>query len=254
VLRGFDNSWGYVGHGSQAVAFALIILAVAPGATSWSVDRLIRWLVDPAFRARYSTVFRALNGPPIPVWPVHLILAVVSIFYFSAGVAKIREGGSSWLSGRTLQWYLNGNGGAFQDGEYVQFFSADRKFTEGRNAAEVKFRDPWGLDDVVSLTMSSPQGRVIAQSQFVCMLLAGATVAFECGFILIFFLPWPLQYALLLCGAMFHWSIYHLMNVHFEEYMVVYLVLFNWRSLGKNLEAFRERAAQRLRGYVTAPG
>jgi hypothetical protein len=91
--------------------------------------------------------------------------------YLSAGVAKIREGGSSWLSGRTLQWYLNGNGSTFQDREYLQFFSADKKFTEGRKAAEVRFRDPWGLDDVVSLTISSQQGRIVARSQFVCMLL-----------------------------------------------------------------------------------
>jgi hypothetical protein len=51
---------------------------------------------------------------------------------------------------------------------------------------------------------------------------------------------------------MFHWSIAYLMNVHFEDYMVAYLVLVNWRSLGEILWHIGERTAQRLRGYVTA--
>jgi hypothetical protein len=231
LLRGWQNSWVYVGHASIAPAFALFVLAFSPGVASWSVDALANWLWDRRL-GRAGPLRTALAGPPAPVWPVHLLLAVLSVFYFASGVAKLRDGGASWATGRTLQLYLDGRFGDRRLGDSVQFFTADPSAP-----ASARFRDPWALSQIANSASATPAGKRIAKSRSACAALAWATILMECGFWLIFVLPRRGQLALLLSFAAFHFSIEALMRINFASWTVLYLAAVDWGAAGRALDA-----------------
>lgn len=225
LLRGFHNSWVYVGHASIIPALVLLTLAVSPGIRSWSFDAVIEW-----FRMRRTgqsrSFWEALTGGPVAVWPIHLTLALLALVYLASGLAKIGYAGSSWLSGRTLQFYLSGRSYEKRFHVPVQFFSADPEAP-----ADVRFRDPWGLQRVMNLGRDLPFARRIGRSQAACAALAWATVIVECTFVLVFFLPRWGQYLLLASMTAFHIAIGQMMRIDFSGYMICYLVLIDWNAL-----------------------
>ncbi|MCE9584522.1 MAG: hypothetical protein K8T20_18695 [Planctomycetes bacterium] len=225
TLRSYQNSWTYVGHASILPSIALFVLVVAPGVKAWSLDALLE-----AWRARRRgekfVLFDRLAGPPAAVWPVHLILATAAIVYFSSGVAKVRWSAADWTSGRTLQWYLQGNGGDRRLGHWTQFFTARRE-----TPPEQKFRDPWGLDKIVNSTMSTPAGRALGSSLPACACLAWATLLLELAFPALFFLPRPAQYALLAAATAFHAGIGVLMGIDFGGWATLFLAAVDWNAV-----------------------
>ncbi|MCC6738502.1 MAG: hypothetical protein IT452_05620 [Planctomycetia bacterium] len=223
ALRAWHSSWVYVGHASILPSLALFILAFAPGVRAWSVDALLEAWRD---RRRGRPLLEALAGPPAAVWPVHLLLACAAVLYASAGVAKLRWGGRDWITGRTLQWYLEGNAGQKRLGDSTQFFSARRDAPP-----EARFRDPWGLDKIANSTMSTPAGRAIATSLPLCAAASWGALLLELAFPLVFFLRRPAQYALLASAALFHAGIGALMGIDFGGWAVLYLVAVDWNAL-----------------------
>lgn len=225
ALRAWQSSWGYVGHASILPAVALFVLAAAPGVTAWSVDALVE-----AWRAKRSGAKFAwrdwLAGPPVAVWPVHLLLACAAVLYFSAGVAKLRWAGGDWLSGRSLQWYLEGNAGQRRLGDSTQFFSA-----RADAPAEARFRDPWALDKIANSTQSTAAGRAVGRSRVLCAVLSWGALLLELAFPVIFFVPRAAQYVLLAGAAAFHAGIGALMGIDFGGWAVIYLVAVDWNGL-----------------------
>ncbi len=225
ALRAWHSSWVYVGHASILPSIALFVLAVAPGVRAWSVDALLEAWRERRAGGKFLLRDR-LAGPPAAVWPVHLILACAAVLYFSAGVAKLRWAGGDWLTGRSLQWYLQGNAGQRRLGDSTQFFSA-----RPDAPAELRFRDPWGLDKIANSTLSTPAGRAVGRSRALCAALSWGALLLEIAFPLVFFVPRFAQYALLAAAALFHAGIGALMGIDFGGWAVLYLVAVDWNAL-----------------------
>ena len=76
-------SWGYFPHSRLLPVQVLFILAVAPGTTAWSLDRLLKWRRNggrdtPSLRA-------ALTGVPVPRWGTQLILVLIVLLFCRRG-------------------------------------------------------------------------------------------------------------------------------------------------------------------------
>jgi hypothetical protein len=92
VVTSYRNSWGMIFHTENLLVLHVLVLALAPAACAWSVDR--------AFR-------RASRGAGEPAttsaWPLRTMAAVTCLAYVLAGVAKLRLGGLDWISGEELR-------------------------------------------------------------------------------------------------------------------------------------------------------
>jgi hypothetical protein len=88
ALSTYGNSWGHVFHSENLFVVHVWVLAVAPAADVWSAGEGGR----PAARrdAGYG-------------WPVRLITLVTVISYALAGWAKLRLGGTAWVTGDVLR-------------------------------------------------------------------------------------------------------------------------------------------------------
>ncbi|KAF0242105.1 MAG: hypothetical protein FD180_4088 [Planctomycetota bacterium] len=225
LLRSWHSSSVYVSHASILPSLALFVLALAPGVRAWSVDALLEAWRSRRRGERFLWADR-LAGRPAAVWPIHLILAAAAVVYVSAGVAKLRWAGGDWLSGRTLQWYLQGTAGKKRLGDSTQFFVANRDAPAG-----VKFRDPWGIDRIANSTMSTSAGRTVGSSRALCAAFSWATLALELGFAFLFVLPRAGQYALLAGAAAFHAGIGALMGIDFGGWAVLFLAAVDWNSV-----------------------
>ncbi len=52
-----------------------------------------------------------LAGTPVPRWGTQLMLVLIVLLFFSAGVSKLRYSGLAWADGQTLSFYLDGGTG-----------------------------------------------------------------------------------------------------------------------------------------------
>lgn len=86
VLATYRSSWGQLLHFENLLVLHLLVLAVAASADAWSLD---------AWRRPTPRRDRAY-GPPL-----FLLCVVVVVTYLIAGVAKLRYGGTDWVSGDT---------------------------------------------------------------------------------------------------------------------------------------------------------
>ena len=89
VLTTLGNSWSQIFHTENLVVLHVGILAIAPAAEAWSIDR------------------RRQGGPSVEAgpshgWPIRLMGAVTAVTYPVAGLAKLRIGGLGWVSGDAL--------------------------------------------------------------------------------------------------------------------------------------------------------
>jgi vitamin K-dependent gamma-carboxylase-like protein len=85
----YSNCWQHVAHTDNLLVLHTAVLAVAPAAGAWSLD------------AR-----RVGLSPPPQLgwgWALRLMSLLTVITYVLAGVAKLRHGGSVWVSGDVLR-------------------------------------------------------------------------------------------------------------------------------------------------------
>lgn len=99
---------GFFNHAPALPAQVILALAILPGSTGFSVDRLLlrlwrRW------RGTHpdESLLDALC-PRVPRFGEVGVCFVVGVMYLAAGVAKLRYGAMGWFNGETLQWYLQG--------------------------------------------------------------------------------------------------------------------------------------------------
>ncbi len=108
IMYGVIAGYGFFNHTPALPGQLLLALAVLPGTTSFSVDRLL------------LALWRRRRGDPRPlletVWPAVPrfgelgVFAVVGLMYGASGIAKLRADAVDWLNGETLRWYLLGGG------------------------------------------------------------------------------------------------------------------------------------------------
>ena len=87
ALTTYRNSWGQIFHTENLLTIHLLVLAVAPAATTWSLDGRGRASPDP------DSEFG---------WPIRTMSMVTVAAYVVAAWAKVRTGGLDWISGDAL--------------------------------------------------------------------------------------------------------------------------------------------------------
>ncbi|PIB34633.1 hypothetical protein BFP72_04015 [Reichenbachiella sp. 5M10] len=221
VLFYFDNSLGIYNHEAGLTIQILFVLIFAPGVQNWSLDRWIKY----GYRATKSIVSYS-------DWGLKLVLLLVMVGYFTAGVSKIRYGGVEWLDGKTLQYYLSGRA------SFVN--SPAQKFIPVSEDLDWK-----GSDGIVAYTYGNfqtrPQfiefGKWVASNDVMMIFLSIATLIFELGSIfMLFWLPYRTLY--LLSAVLFHFSIRVFMGLGFLDYQVICLALVDWKYVSTKLSLF----------------
>jgi len=87
----YANSWGGILHTDNLWLLHVLVLAVAPAANAISVDARGRSTSGPHYR--YG-------------WAIRLMCWVCVCAYFLAGLAKLKNGGVSFVDGETLRNYV----------------------------------------------------------------------------------------------------------------------------------------------------
>jgi predicted DCC family thiol-disulfide oxidoreductase YuxK len=193
-LQAFLYSFGDFHHPEAVVHIALVALALGPAGAVLSLDDLRRRLRRNAGAGRFEPFDPTRPISEDAAWPRLLIIWVLSLVYFSAGLSKVTitngllvesNAALDWLNGFTLQWIL------VRDG----------------------------------LLWNNPLGVWVAQFHGLALLLSWGTVAVELLFPLVIVFP---RLALPLVGgaAMMHLGIYVLQWTAFFQYYALYFAFF----------------------------
>ena len=216
------NSWGYAAHSTALPALLLVIVALAPGVTTFSCDALFElWR---ARRRGQPARFRdRVFGGAVSAWPVRLTLLLLCLFYFASGTSKLRHSGWRWADGRTLSFYLSG-GSRLGGGEPQRFLS------DPQAPAIHKWRDGYGLVDYAYLGRPTALGLALSRSPGMTRLVSIATLLFELSFPLVL-LGRRITFAYLLAGTLFHVGISLTLQIDFWSSLVAYLLFVDWLAL-----------------------
>ena len=226
VSRGFFN------HEASLTTQVLLVLALAPGSTSFSVDNLLKWAYR-RYKIGTGNLLSAIIGPPASVWGIKLILILLASVYFTAGVSKIRYGGLAWLDGQTLTHYLDGSASPYTEGNKPMYIGP-------KNVPQKeKWKDGFGI---YTYSYGNRQrsnfwqkvGHAIAANKFLITAFAVSATVFELSAFLLLLNGWPRVFYLL--GAiLMHKSIGLLMNLPFSDYQVLCFLLIDWRWVYEHL-------------------
>lgn len=221
-----ESSWGWVNHGNALLDLVIFSMAWIPGVTAWSMDRLFLWGWRRARSGPAESLLAALKGPPVPPWGMKLILLLVILVFFSAGLSKLRYSGLKWADGETLSFYLKGRSVA----SWHQFAGSENV------PAEAAWRDGFGLESHLYGSASSPRARRLAQNPFVMRTLSALTLLLELGMPLALLGGW-FRTVFLLGNVVFLLSVESMMNIYFRPYLLISLLLIDWAWL---LEKIRQ--------------
>jgi len=213
-----ESSWGWFNHGNALLDLVLFLMAWIPGTTAWSVDHVLLWGWRRNRGGPSESFLSALKGPPVPPWGLKLILLLVVLIFFAAGVSKLRYSGLKWADGETLSFYLEGRSG----GNFHQFAGPENV------PPEVAWRDGFGLESHLYGSPSSPFARRLVQNPRALKILSTLTLLLELGMPLALLGGWP-QTIFLLGNIIFLLSIQSLMNIYFRPYVLLSLLLIDWR-------------------------
>ena len=191
-LLGLPHNFGKIHHFDAMVVLILGLMALSRSGDAWSFDRLRRVSKNPKFPASETM-------PPSGeyTWPVRGAWLVMSLIFFAAGFAKLKNSGLSWVTSENMQILLT---------QQVLHLSAwDPLFS-------------WGP--------------FLAEQAWLCRLFAGFSLLTETGYPLAlfsrrarwFFVP---SMAFLLFG------IRALMGPSFETFIFCYVFWIPWDRAGE---------------------
>lgn len=207
-LAGGQSSWGFFGHTPALPAQILLILALAPGVDALSLDR---WIDRRDFCA-----------PAVPAWGLRLVLVLLALIYFSAGVSKLRYSGLEWTDGHTLGFYMKG-----MSRSNLQQFAGPPGVPEA-----LRWKDGFGLENYLYATPQTKAGAWALNYPPVLKTFSILTLVTELFFPLVIFGGW-LRTFWLLAGAFFHLGSEIFLKVDFRPYLVVCLLLIDWEKVFK---------------------
>ena len=196
-LLGLPHNFGQTQHFDALAVFVMGALAISRAGDAWSIDALV------------SVARRGSPERPAPsgeyTWPVRFVWVAMSLIFFAAGVAKLRESGLEWI---------------FSD-----------------NLAMLLRRQQYGISDGEPLTA---WGLVVAGYPWLSQALAGVSVAVETLFPLALFSR--TARLLLVPGALgLLAGIRVLMGPTFEQFMICFVFWVPWDQVAARLQA-RQRA------------
>ncbi|MFY0714739.1 HTTM domain-containing protein [Seonamhaeicola sp. NFXS20] len=225
-ILGIVEGIGVFDHHLSLPSQVILILTFIPGTLKLSVDNFIHSL----FKNKKTVI------TDTPKWSVNLILAVVVLTYFAAGVSKLRYGnGLNWLDGSTLSFYLKEQTLKYKEGQ-MQLIIGDNKISE-----ENKWKDSIGFKAHAygNFQLSKKRNAIstyIANNKTLVILLSIGSVLFELlGFIV--FINSKYRNLYLISAILFHLSIGALMGISFRQYRLICLCLIDWKSLFNSISA-----------------
>jgi Vitamin K-dependent gamma-carboxylase len=169
-------SYGDRHHTEALFTIFLMVLALAPSGERLSVDAALR---------RRRTEVGGTKSSELALWPLKLILVLLGLTYFSAGMAKMLHSGLRWMNGYTLQ---------------------------GHTLAD-------------ALSRGYPFGIWLAQQHTLAILLSVFTIAFELFFWVVLVVPRRWAPLLLLAALLFQVGLYLTGGYDFFQHMVLLVLL-----------------------------
>ena len=226
---GVVSGWGFFNHTPVIGCQLVIALAVVPGTTAWSLDRLLltAWRRRQQRRRGQPLLpWRQGLAPPVPRFGEVILLLVVGSLYLASGLAKLRYGGLDWLDGDVLRFYLSGQ-------------ASQRDFWLG----------PLGTDLIsahVYAAQSPPWVRTLAQSSALCLVLSWLTVFVELSAPVLLLASRKTAVLWCLSAIGFHTAVRVMMGISFAMWSAVDGVIVVTMIVPWWLERRRRRGHQRL--------
>ncbi len=217
---GVGEGIGVFDHHTSLPSQVIFALALVPGSMKLSIDYLLMHF----YNKRKN---RVLDFASNPKWGLNLVLALVAITYFSAGVSKLRYGhGMSWMDGSTLGFYLKERTIKYEGGE-SQLIIGDSKIKENE-----KWKDEFGF---IAHTYGNFQtnkklndiAEYIANNKFLVVALSIGSVLFEL-LAFVVFINSKYRNIYLISAIVFHLSIGSLMGISFRQYRLICFFLIDW--------------------------
>lgn len=217
---------GFFDHEASLTTQVLLILALAPGSTNFSLANFLKW-ATAKFKNERKAFFDTLIGSPVSAWGLKLIVVVLACTYFTAGLSKIRYGGLKWVDGNTLTHYLDGSASPYTPGNKPMYISPPEI------PKNKKWKDGFG---VYSYSYGNRQkskfwrdlGYTLASNKYLIVSVSALTVIFELSGFALLIGGWTR--ILYLFGAiLMHKSIGALMNLPFIGYQIICFFLIDWK-------------------------
>ncbi|MCW5517041.1 hypothetical protein J1G40_12330 [Muriicola sp. Z0-33] len=238
LVGGTFESLGIFDHNSSLSSQVLLILALVPGTMRISVDYFVyKHFIN-------KKLVKKPNGPP-PKWGLNLILIVLVLTYFTAGVSKIRHGGIKWLDGATLGFYLENYVADYASGEQ-QLLIANDAINSGEH-----WKDNIGFE---AHTYGNYQYRTgfkklanwVAERPAWVIAISVITILFEFTWFIVF-INSKYRNIYLIAAFITHTMIGVLMGLYFLHYRIICLCLLDWNLM---LKTFGGKYGKRLAARV----
>ncbi|WP_375324225.1 hypothetical protein [Flagellimonas sp. GZD32] len=180
----------------------------------------------------------------------NLLLLVLVLTYFTAGLSKLRYGGFNWLDGSTLSFYIQDHTGDYPEGK--------KQLLIGRSATDKDFE--WkGKYNLYSHTYgnyrSNPKIRAIntwlGSNKIVMSGLSVLTIILELGGFIVFINP-RLRNLYLISAIGMHSSIGFVMGLGFLNYKVICLCLMDWQSAWETVTGMFKKSVHKIRSLNNA--
>lgn len=226
TIFGMGEGYGLFDHHMSLPCQVIFALALVPGSMRISIDH---WIIGFFKKTETQNM--------TPNWGTKLILLLLVLTYFSAGISKLRYGhGIEWLNGSTLSFYLNEHTDSFKNGDKQIVFS------DNQTEPEKLWKDRFGF---VAHTYGNYQttkkwnniAQYIAGNKFLIILLSIGSLLFELlGFVV--FINSKYRNIYLVSAIIFHMSIGQLMGISFRQYRLICFCLIDWHSVFKYAMGF----------------
>lgn len=218
---GMGEVYGIFDHHISLPTQVILALALVPGSMKISIDQLIINLIKKIKKLPLTS--------STPNWGFKLVLALVLVTYFTAGVSKIRYGGLKWLDGSTLSFYLKERTEKHENGN-IQLIIGDSSIKD-----EDKWKDKFGFvahtyGNYQSVKKWNDIADYIANNKLLVILLSIGSVLFE---LLAFIAFYNSKYRniYLISAILFHLSIGQLMGISFRQYRLICFLLIDWKLI-----------------------
>ena len=238
-IGGVFETMGIFDHNSSLSSQVLLVLALVPGSMRISVDNYLqRRFFKPS-----STTAREFP----PKWGLSLILILLVLTYFTAGISKIRHGGIKWLDGETLGFYLE-NYVADYPGSEQQLLIANKA-----GETDHLWKDNLGFE---AHTYGNYQyrkafiklGQWVAERPALVIAISVITIVFEFAWFVVF-INSRYRNLYLIAAIITHTMIGVLMGLYFLHYRLICLFLLDWNLMLRTFGgSYCNRIASKVRG------
>lgn len=222
-ILGVIEGIGVFDHHLSLPSQVIFALALVPGSMKLSIDYI-------ALKFYYNWKKLTFKQSENPKWGFNLILILVVLTYFTAGISKLRYGnGINWLDGSTLGFYLQERSLQYEKGD-MQLIIGDNKILE-----QEKWKDKFGFlahtyGNYQTLPRWNEIANYIANNKALVIGLSIGSVLFELlGFIV--FINSKYRNTYLISAILFHLSIGQLMGISFRQYRLICFCLIDWNLI-----------------------